>query len=74
MNVRFAGLRRIVLAGAIIGAAVGGTVATVIDGMSGPTFWAGIGVGAIVGPICLAALFTAFEFAQTYRRRTPERT
>lgn len=59
------------MAGATLGAAAGGTVATVSDGMSGPTFWAGIAVGALTGAICLAALAVLFDVVQALCRRRP---
>lgn len=62
-------LRRVGLTGAIFGAGVGGTVATVMHGTSGPAFWAGLALGAISGPACLAAIFALFEFAQSIQRR-----
>jgi len=58
--VREIGVPRVLVAGAALGAAVGGTVATVSDGMSGPTFWAGIAVGALIGAICLPAVAVLF--------------
>jgi hypothetical protein len=39
-------IRRILPAGAILGAAAGGSLAPVTNGKSGPTFWAGLAAGA----------------------------
>ena len=52
----------------MIGAAAGGTVATVTDGMSGPTFWAGIAAGALIGAVCLAAVAVVFDVVRALRR------
>ena len=65
------GLRRVLVVGAALGAAAGGTVATTTDGMSGPAFWAGIAVGALIGAICLAAVAVLFDLVQALRRRRP---
>ena len=70
MTVHDIGLRRIVLSGAIAGAAIGGTIATVANGKSGPAFWAGLAVGAILGPIIVATLVSVVSFVDSVRRRT----
>jgi hypothetical protein len=63
-----AGFSRILLAGAILGAAIGATAATLIDAKSGPAFWAGLAAGAVVGPLCLVALAGAVDLVQNLRR------
>ena len=68
MIARDIGFRRILLAGAIIGAAVGCTVATLMNAKSGPTFWAGLAVGAAIGPPCLIALAGVVDLVQNVRR------
>lgn len=75
-NVQFAQakLARVDVAGSVVGAVVGGTLATVYHGTSGVAFWAGLCVGVIVGPVCLTAAFALFEFALAVRRRTSHRS
>jgi peptidoglycan/LPS O-acetylase OafA/YrhL len=74
VNVQPIASRRILLAGAILGAAVGGSLATVSNGKSGPRFWAGLAVGAIIGVVFLVAVVALFQLAQSLRRRTMHRT
>jgi hypothetical protein len=69
--VREIGVRRVLVAGATLGAVAGGAVATVRDGMSGPAFWAGIAVGALIGAICFAVVAVLFDVVQVLWRRRP---
>lgn len=43
------------------GAAIGGTLATIVDGQSGPVFWMGLGVGGVAGSVCLPRAFRRRE-------------
>ena len=52
----------------MLGAAAGGTVATVNDGVSGPAFWTGIAAGALIAAICFAAVAVLFDVVQALRR------
>jgi peptidoglycan/LPS O-acetylase OafA/YrhL len=62
-------VRRTALAGAAIGAAVGGTAATIVDAKSGPAFWAGLAMGAVVGLVCLVALSVVVDVVLMHRHQ-----
>jgi peptidoglycan/LPS O-acetylase OafA/YrhL len=64
-------VRRIAIAGAIIGSAVGGTIATVASPKSGPTFWLDLAVGACVGAALLRVLSAAGGLVAGHLRRQP---
>jgi hypothetical protein len=65
-------LRRVIVASAILGAAVGGTIATLANPKSGPTFWLDLAVGACIGAVCLPLLAEAGGLAAAHLRHHSE--
>jgi MFS family permease len=73
VQINAADVRRIAVIGAIVGGAIGGTIATIVDGRNGPVFWAGVGVGLVIGPVCLVALSMVAQRGRMEVRRRSRR-
>jgi hypothetical protein len=72
---RLAGGPKWLVAGAIVGAVVGGTLATSANGYSGPAFWTGVGAGIVLGTAgaVVAAALTRLAVHRHARRHTRHR-
>jgi MFS family permease len=74
VQISSADVRRIAVIGAIVGGAIGGTIATIVDGRNGPIFWAGVAVGLVIGAVCLVGLSEVLHLGWIQvRRRAPRR-